>query len=226
MTLFCKPLDFTPFFNRVVSWNATARNGEHDFSTKAKDFQLSLVLEEYEGEDELLDGYNTLNKAMVLDALCDVFVTASYLYYQQAEGKVDSVIIPVPDTNFDYVFSLSNSIKGTYSGKDAVMNACALLYMFDGNSTKGLIEVLNSNDSKFPEVVNKDGVKLFYDRHGYEVDPDVECRQIEARNAGRYTGVSYIIVQDNGVERFIFKSDKGKIVKPSSFFEPDLEKYC
>lgn len=226
MTQFCKPIDYTPFFNRVVAWNATARNGQHDFSEVAQAFQLSLVLEEFEGENELMDGYNTQNKAMVLDALCDVFVTASYLHYQQAEGKVNNVVIPVPDTNFDYVFSLSNSIKGTYSGKDAVMNACALLYMFDGNSTKGLIEVLNSNDSKFPEVVNKDGMKLFYDVNGYEVDPEVECRQIEARNAGRYTGVSYIIVQDNGVERFIFKSDKGKIVKPSSFFEPDLEKYC
>lgn len=226
MTQFCKPLDYTPFFNRVVSWNATARNGQHDFSQEAKDFQLSLVLEEFEGEDELMDGYNGSNKSMVLDALCDVFVTASYLYFQQQSGNVDSVVIKNPDPNADYVFSLQNSIKGTYSGKDAVINACSLLYMFDGNSTKGLTEVLNSNDSKFPEVINKDGMKMFLDTEGNEVDPEEECRNIEERNAGRYTGVSYIIVQDNGVERFIFKSDKGKIVKPSSFFEPDLEKFC
>lgn len=226
MTQFCKPTDYTPFFNRVIAWNATARNGQHDFSQEAQDFQLSLVLEEFEGEDELMDGYNTRNKAMVLDALCDVFVTAAYLQFQQANGNVDRLVLPTPDPNFDYVFSLSTSIKGLKSGEEAVRSVSALLYMFDGNSTKGLTEVLNSNDSKFPEVVNKDGMKLFYDVNGYEVDPEVECRQIEARNAGRYTGVSYIIVQDNGVERFIFKSDKGKIVKPSSFFEPDLQKYC
>lgn len=226
MTQFCKPLDYTPFFNRVVAWNATARNGQHDFSQEAKDFQLSLVLEEYEGEDELLDGYKTSNKAMVLDALCDVFVTASYFYYQQKGGDVSELKFHAPDANFDYVFSLECALKGTHNGYEALLSACSLLYMFDGNSTKGLIEVLDSNDSKFPEVITKDGMKVFYDVNGYEVDPEVECRQIETRNAGRYTGVSYIIINDNGTERFIFKSDKGKIVKPSSFFEPDLEKYC
>lgn len=224
MTLFSKPLDFTPYFNRVVEWNATARNGKHDFSTQASDFQLTLVEEEYE---ELLEAYDTNDKVLALDALCDVFVTASYLYYQERQGQTgESIAIPAPAASINYATQLNYSLKGLKSGREALKDVCALLYQFDGCVTKALTEVLSSNDSKFPKVFTFQGMDIFYDHNGNETDPEVECRQIERRSEGRYTGVNYIIVGEGDNRRFIFKSDKGKIVKPASFFEPNLKQFC
>lgn len=226
MNLFAKPLDFTRYFNHVVEWNATARKGVHDFSQEAMDFQLSLVQEEVEGENELLEGYENVNKVMVLDGLCDTFVTASYLYFQERKGDAGDIIIPVPSASIDYLTQLQYSLKGLKSGREILKDVCALLYQFDGCVTKALTEVLASNDSKFPKVFTLSGMDIFYDHNGNETDPEVECRQIEQRSEGRYTGVNYIIVGEGNERRFIFKSDKGKIVKPSSFFEPNLAKYC
>lgn len=224
MNLFAKPLDFTRYFNRVVEWNATARNGEHDFSTQAMDFQLTLVEEEAE---ELVEAYKDLDKVMALDALCDVFVTASYLYFQERKGQTGELIaIPAPAASIDYATQLNYSLKGLKSGREVLKDVCALLYQFDGCVTKALDEVLASNDSKFPKVFTFQDMDIFYDHNGNETDPEVECRQIERRSEGRYTGVTYIIVGEGDDRRFIFKSDKGKIVKPASFFEPDLAKYC
>lgn len=228
MKLFDKPLNFSKYFKHVVDWNATARNGQHDFSEKAMDFQLSLVEEEIEGKDELLDGYKKLDKVMVLDGLCDVFVTASYLYFQE-QGDKDwnpHIEIKMPLESIDYLGQLQYSLKSLESGKAILKDVCALLYQFDGCVTKALDEVLASNDSKFPKVFTLKDMDIFYDHNGNETDPEVECRQIERRSEGRYTGVSYIIVGEGEERRFIFKSDKGKIVKPASFFEPDLAKYC
>lgn len=227
MNLFAKPLDFTRYFNRVVEWNAIARNGEHDFSEEAKAFQLTLVNEEFSGKDELVDGYNTLNKEMVLDALCDIFVTSAYLYFQECEGNVLSQIeIAAPSSSIDYFNQLKYSIEGLGSGRETVKDVCALLYQFDGCVTKALDEVLNSNDSKFPKFGHGlDGEPVFY-VNGLPVSAQQECKDIEERSDGRYTGVTYSVVGEGDDKKFIFKSDKGKIVKPCSFFEPNLSKFC
>jgi hypothetical protein len=230
---FYKPLDFTKYFERVVDWNATARNGKHDFSQKAKDFQLTLVQEEIK---EFFDAVETNNKVLALDGLCDTFVTASYLYFQQKGGEnIKPLIIKSPNDNIDYVRSLKLSMQTLEIGfpgpegldaLDVLKTTCTLLYNFDGCTTKALEEVLDSNDSKFPKVYNVKGMDIFYDLNGNETDPEVECRQIERRSEGRYAGVNYIIVGEGSDRRFIFKSDKGKIVKPYSFFEPNLAQFC
>lgn len=223
--LFSKPLDFTEYFNRVVQWNAIARGGVHVFSEEVEDFQLTLVQEEAE---ELVEAYEEGDKVKALDALCDVFVTAAYLAFLQGQDKnwKAKIVISVPSASIDYARQLHYSWEALKNGRAALNDVCALLYQFDGCVTKALEEVLSSNDSKFPNVHTIQGIDVFYDSNGNETDPEVECRQIERRSEGRYTGVTYTIVGEGDERSFIFKSDKGKIVKPSSFWEPNLEQFC
>lgn len=225
MNLFSKPLDFSPYFQRVVAWNATARSGVHDFSDSVDAFQLTLIEEE---AGELTEAYDDNDKVLALDALCDTFVVASYKYFLEVGDPnwIPEIFIPVPNKNIDYAEQLKFSWQVLKSGKASVRDACALLYQFDGCVTKALDEVMNSNDSKFPLVINHKGDEVFLHSNGTEMDPVVECRQIEARSEGRYTGVTYSIVGEGDDRRFVFKSDKGKIVKPCSFFEPNLAQFC
>lgn len=226
--LFNKSLDFTEQFTRVVEWNALARNGQHDFSEAAMDFQYSLVGEEIEGKDEMLDGYKNNDKKMYLDGLCDTFVTSAYLYFQEIADKnwKPELTISMPSPSVDYLKQLQYSYKAIVSGALTLKDACALLFLFDGCSSEALNEVLNSNDSKFPPVLTDEKGEYFLDVQGKRKDPKRECKAIEKRSEARYEGVTYSIVGEGDNRKFIFKSNKGKIVKPCSFFEPNLSQFC
>ena len=68
-----------------------------------------------------------------------------------------------------------------------------------------------SNWSKFPLLKS--------------VDPEQEIENIE--NAGRYHNISYSVkVDSKGQERYIFKDENGKVVKPSTFQDPRLSQFA
>lgn len=228
--LFSKPLNFSEYFEHVVNWNLIARNGVHDFSESTDSFQLELVVEE---ANELFEAYEKADKVMALDGLCDIFVTAAYKTFLEKGDKnwKPEIIISMPSASIDYAKQLKYSLYGLKEGRAVLNDVCALLYQFDGFVTGALSEVLASNDSKFPKVSvdpqnGVEGVCVPTEGNPEYHTPEDMCSWIERKSKGRYTGVGYIIVGEGNDRRYVFKSDKGKIVKPATFFEPNLSQYC
>lgn len=226
--MFSKSLDFSNDFIHVVNWNAIARNCKHDFKKQTIDNQLIFVKEEM--TEMIEDGIAKEDKVMYLDGLCDMFVTGAYWYFLQNEGKPKNFSLDLATLGSLESIDWVTAVKHDFSQDSSFMflqSTCVLLYKFNGNSEAALKEVLASNDSKFPYAKTINGFKVYIDRNGNEVDPEVECRQIELRFKGKHTGVHYEIVKDfEKKERFIFWNDKSKVVKPSSFFEPNLKQFC
>lgn len=217
---YLKPVDFSPYFKRVVAWNATAREGKHDFSDDTLDLQYKLVNEEV---NELEKAIDLSDKVEVLDALCDIFVVGSYFHFLQHKGELKdfSFTILNPLSGIDYYTSLIYDFKTLENGLMLTQDVCALLYQFDGFYTKALTEVLDSNDSKFPELSHFGKQKSKREAKLLE-----ECKAIEEkskdREEGAYTGVTYRICGD----KVVFLDSNGKIMKPSTFKKPNLKPFC
>lgn len=212
--------NFKPYIDHVINWNGIFRNHVHSFDEATIAFQKSLVKEEL---DELAEAIAKNDRVEALDALIDIFVTCSYWAFLENEQ------IPSADVS-DFIVGNSLNFEDLHNahkyGKPNMLlvMTCDLLYNFDGALHKSMMEVLNSNDSKFPQVIEVDGLKVFM-VDGLEFDPQEECKMIELRSKSRYTGVTYKIVKDGDEERFVFFSDKGKILKPCTFKEPNLKQY-
>lgn len=211
---FMKSFDFTKPFQQVVEWNAIARNGKHDFSEEAIDFQYTLIEEEFK---ELMDdGIKKKNKKEVLDALCDLFVVGSYHAYQINKGKMNSCEISCL-LKTDYLDTLEYDVKHTKSSVLILEDVMVLLYQFGGDTEGALQEVIRSNYTKFP---TKEELKAHYGKLNEEKLQE-ECKRIETSSEGRYTGVTYKKVKGH----YVFLSDKGKILKPITFESPNLTPY-
>lgn len=214
---YLKSLDYSKYFKAVVEWNATARGGKHDFSDETLLLQKKLVQEEI---DELELAIIQSDKVEVLDALCDIFVVGSYYYYLQAQGDIKdpsffSILTPL--SGIDYYTSLIFDFKTLDNGFMLTQDVCALLYQFDGFSSAGLNAVMESNDSKFPDV------SVFgKQKNKREEKLKEECKAIEERSEGRYTDVKYSI-RGNKV---VFLDSNKKIMKPSSFKPVNLKLFC
>lgn len=217
-----RSLDFSEPYNRVVQWNALARDGKHNFKEETLAFQKTLVVEESE---ELQEGFDKSSKLEVLDALCDMFVVGSYWHFLQNGGRITGFIGCSPLYGVDY----SSQVKFHIENNSSFLyldSVCTLLYQFNGNPTGALNEVMNSNDSKFPLVTERDGMELIVLDNGDTYTPEAMCKWIENNCGGRYTGVTHKIVRGiNRRRHYVFLSDKGKIVKPATFFDPNLEPF-
>jgi len=99
-----------------------------------------------------------------------------------------------------------------------VNDCCTLMTILDFNYRKALDEVLSSNESKIPTEED-----FLWQYHSEAVSLEeaisLEEKRIEEKSLGRYTGVKGSKI--NG--RVVFKDSNGKIMKPCTFFEPDLE---
>lgn len=217
-----RSLDFSKAYNRVVQWNALARDGKHNFKEETIEFQKTLVVEESE---ELEEGFEKASKLEVIDALCDMFVVGSYWHYLQNDGRPLGFIAKSALHGVDY----TNQIKFMIQHDSSFLyldSVCTLLYQFNGDPMGALNEVMDSNDSKFPLVSKKDKQEVILLDNGDTYTPEAMCKWIEENCGGRYTGVTHKIVKGtDGQRRYVFLSDKGKIVKPATFFEPDLAKF-
>lgn len=204
--------DFTWAFSRVVEWNKVARDGKHIFDDKTISFQKKLVEEETK---ELFDAIDAKDKVEALDALCDMFVVGSYWYFlQNKDNKPSSYIASIPLHGVDYVKAAKFDIEQD-SSYLFMMSVTSMLLKFEGNVKGALEEVLSSNDSKFPLVQDSDAL----------ASPEDTCRWIESENEGRYTGVTAKIIGKGKDKRYVFLDSNGKIMKPKTFFKPDLTKF-
>lgn len=70
--------DYSPFVRRVIEWNRTANKLKSQYTTQDLDNQKARVIEELNEAYDAIEGKNYIE---LRDALCDIFVTATYLDY-------------------------------------------------------------------------------------------------------------------------------------------------
>lgn len=212
---------------RVKNWNFVAR-GFHDFSEDISKFQKTLVMEEY---NELYDlGLTKKNRKEIIDALCDLFVVGSY--YNFLKGGSEN-ICPADNMGTYNLTSLYRTLDQFIESDNTngiVMAVVAIMQNSNFNARRALNEVLDSNDSKIPTV--KEFTECFYKTYYFFAEADfdldamlrLEAEQIELRNRNRYQGVKGSIVKGgDGMDRVVFKDKNGKIMKPITYFEANLE---
>lgn len=202
----------------VVEWNKVSRGGKHTFSPEEGLKQLDYCLEEIQ---ETLEAYEEVNLVGVLDGLADCLVTLSYLIALAREEDVLSFDViegsRIPNNSNNFYLRLANSYQRLSTDFPLVTDAeIALLDVIGAlNSINdqwnedvdvvGVIEeVLDSNWSKFPYLD--------------QVIPAEECKWIEEHRGKE--GVTYSVIGD----RVVFRDGGGKIMKPSTFKEPDIQR--
>jgi hypothetical protein len=207
-----KSFTLVPFYENVLNWNKFA--GNEVTNEKLVGLYVNLVKEEL---SEIFHAVEVDDVVEYIDGLVDSLVVGSYLYALKKQSGFDGYL-----ESFDIVENLKNSIdklESIYNSEQieneiSVVMAFLESVAFTINGNVDIIgacdEVMYSNWSKFPMVT--------------EVNPEDEIVFIESQ--GRYTGITFKKSLDaKGVERFIFYSDKGKIVKPSTFKEPRLSQF-
>lgn len=226
------------FYNeawRVVAWNATARSGEHDFSEQAKANQFKLVKEECE---ELFDAAKANDRVEMLDAICDIFVVASYAVFLESKGSrgYDSLLSrlsfrePQKSDNHLSLLELDDYLYNQKSVNYIYQWAVKALCVFDANTMGGLLEVLSSNDSKFPrltELVDAQREEMYLGKDGS--DPiEIESQRLNEEHKGRYEGITGNQINTNSSEldgRVVFRDSNNKIMKPLTFRPAALLKF-
>lgn len=216
-------------FNRqiqdVIDWNAVARNSTHTFTEKDLENQTAYVHEEVM---ETIAGIATKDTKETLDGIADIFVTLSYKYFLMrqafnADFEVEDLfgedISTKPQMQQDYVLSLASTISTNNlfaEGLHDIEFTLSLLYllmyvaedMYKVDMHAVVDEVMKSNWSKFPPVQG--------------IDPYAMNIWIEANR--QRENVSFSVAMVGGVTRLAFRDNfgKGKIMKPSTFVEPDI----
>lgn len=216
-------------FNRqiqdVIDWNATARNLTHTFTAQDLDNQTAYVHEEVM---ETIAGIATKDLKETLDGVADIFVTLVYKYFlMRGEFNNDLVIEDlmgedVPDSprmRQDYLLSLASTISTNNlfaTGVEDIRFTISLLYLLmhtveelHNIDMHAVVDaVMVSNWSKFPPADS--------------IDPVAMCEWIE--EVRKRENVGYAFAEVAGVKRVTFRDNNGagKIMKPSTFVEPDL----
>lgn len=216
-------------FNRqiqdVIDWNAVARNKTHTFTEQDLANQTAYVHEEVM---ETIAGLANKDLKETLDGIADIFVTLSYKYfllrqefstYFNVEDLLGEDVANDPRIQQDYMVSLASTISAnnlfatglhdiefTMSLLYLLMHTAEELYKVDMHDVVDAVMV--SNWSKFPPV--------------QDIDPSAMCEWIE--EVRKRENVNFSITEVAGVHRVTFRDNfgEGKIVKPSTFVEPDL----
>ena len=198
------------FYVSVLNWNSFSGNSYND--SKLVDVYNALVKEEMNEMFYEIDEGDDLN---FLGELVDSLVVGSFLYaivnnedfssYDREPNLVedfDTTIAQLKkvfnkNKNIDNIHYILNTLEDiSYTSDMDVIGACE--------------EIMKANWSKFPLVT--------------DVNPEEEVAYIE--KDPRYKGVVYEIKKDSaGEERYIFKADTGKVVKPSTFQKAFLKEY-
>jgi hypothetical protein len=207
-----KSFTLVPFYKNVLNWNKFA--GNEVTNKNLVGLYVNLVKEEL---SEIFHAVEVDDVVEYIDGLVDSLVVGSYLYALKKQENFNEYL-----ESFETVDSLKSSIDKLESiyNSEQIENEISVVMIFLENvafTINGNVdiigacdEVMYSNWSKFPMVT--------------EVNPEDEIKYIESQ--GRYSGITYKKSLDaTNVERFIFYSDKGKIVKPSTFKEPRLSQF-
>lgn len=186
-------VDVQGFIDSVLEWNDVAGN-----TCTSENYEQLRSLYINLVEEEREEVFTASNRSEFVDGLIDTMVTGAKLC---EICNVTPLYMPCSKESFSAL-------------RHAVHINCfnfayyTLLNVKFLDVNKALNEVLHSNWSKFPEVDN--------------VNPSSECTYIES--LGRYTNITYkICTLSNGKQVYVFRDGNGKIVKPSTFVEPDIE---
>lgn len=202
--------DLKDFYQDVVKWNEFSGNSILDYSLVS--VYDALVEEELK---EMISGYENGDDIEYVDGLVDSLVVGSFLYAvinktRFKEYSRQPLLIENLETEMVKLKKIFNK-KNHVENIDTIINLLEdIAYASDYDILGACDEVMSSNWTKFPLKE--------------KVSPQKEVEWIESQ--GRYKGVTYELKKDeNGNERYVFRADTGKIVKPSTFIEPDLKDY-
>lgn len=219
-------------YNKVVEFmnlaNQSTSKEQRAVSYKSANFRLTLIKEELQGNNELIDSMCKDDRNGVLDGICDVlyvvygalatygltpapFITKACVAYNK---------VPTAGTTHYHIRSLNNMLEkyersmltdDLYELKNSCDNIIRGVYaigeIFGLNVVEAFDEVHASNMSKFA-----------FTKHDAQAAIEAKVKE----DNKDYIGASVVEVGDYyAIKR---KSD-GKILKPTTFFEPDLSKF-
>lgn len=210
-----RPTSLWKYAKHVVDWNSVAASAKGELTSFEK--QWEFVGEELE---ETILALKENDREEVVDGACDLFVVASYAYWLKAHSSIqENSLVYNPDLKF-----LPGKAKDAFANEDyeEMLNlSTALLFGLDIQLGKNMSSVLESNDSKYPTVIE---VRSLHKDLDLVEALEAECTCIEERNKGRYEGVHFSIVK--GVlgqeDRVVFFDKGGKIMKPGTFKKPNI----
>ncbi len=200
-------MNLIPFYKDVVSWNNFAGNSIDNKSLI--DLYENLVDEE---SKEVFDSIIDKDPVEFLDGIADSLVVGSFLQALVFNYNFENHVITKNNGDLSSLITeLRNLVKQPKENiLDIITTLEKISNSIDVDINKCCEEVMISNWSKFPKTDL--------------VIPENEINHIESQ--GRYSGIVFEIKKDtNGIERYIFKNNKGKIVKPSTFKEPRLSQF-
>lgn len=210
------------YYNNVLLWNYIG--GNRIENKQLINTYVGLVDEE---SNETIDGLKEEDQIEIIDGVIDSLVVGSYLYAVKRDiSDFANVSFDVADMPlFDLIYKMEElkdlfrddegNLKDEFSDHvEEFMSYAEAIYMklSEYVDVEGAFEeILKSNWSKYPTTES--------------VDAEAEVVYIEAQ--GRYSGVySSVSTSPNGDSFYVFKEGtKGKVVKPSVFKEPSLQKY-
>lgn len=195
-------------YQDVVSWNNFVGNVLD--KEGLKDLYINLVKEE---TTEIFDSIKTNDSVEFLDGVCDTLVVGSFLLAVKNQKDFKDYELSFKNVNIEpsihYLEKLIN--ENVFENIEQILSLVENIGYSSGlDIEKAFKEVMESNWSKFPLVDT--------------VNPLNEVKYIEEQ--GRYKNVRFernIDLEDN--ERYIFKDGNGKVVKPSTFKEPQLKEF-
>lgn len=195
-------------YQDVVSWNNFVGNTLN--KEGLKDLYTNLVKEE---TTEIFDSIKSNDSVEFLDGVCDTLVVGSFLLAVKNQEDFKNYTLSFKKVNIEPSINYLKELleENLFNNIEQILSLVENIGYSSGlNIELAFKEVMESNWSKFPLIEN--------------VNPLEEIKYIE--NQGRYKNVNFEKNIDlNGNERYIFKDGNGKVVKPSTFKEPQLKEF-
>ena len=191
---------------RILEWNEVAGGGNHDYSPAKLDLQRELILEE---AAEVIQAYDDKDRTNFLKEVLDLWVVSSYgaflsdkkeylkPFHQGRPASLKEAIDDIREV-LGNPYSYTVSLSMVYKSRD-------LLEVVNADVVGALRAVNASNFSKFCR----------------ECDPDAVVEQLTEDYKGRYTGITWCKYSD----LYIFKDERGKVLKGPYYTEVSLNKF-
>lgn len=197
--------EYLKYAQRVVAWNRVPNGGKDSTNIKG---QLSYTLSEVE---ELEDAIREFDCTEILDAVCDIFVTASYYRYQLDGFEFNGPREPSNTTKFIFPDYFKILLENELIVHDDILSLInwACQEFGKGRVVEYMEKVLASNDSKYvPD-----------EEWSEEYEVKVATEKYAERDFKNIVGVPGEL---NGMRVWILRADngQGKILKPTTFKEP------
>jgi hypothetical protein len=189
--------------NRVIDWNAVV--GQRDI-----ELQRSLVISEIE---ETRDAIKDRDDREILDGVCDVFVTASYLNYMlfpyalTADTRIDECHPLDVHTLLKCVEAFSSNSVPHHFDIQLLLIWAVKQYGLSAVESY-MLRVLDSNDSKFvPSVMWDEERELAHAREKY---------------GNKFGNIAVVVRELNKETVYLLRGNdgEGKLLKPTTFVEP------